>query len=540
MGDRLGLMVRRFRRRAGLTQEALAERSGLSVRTIRALESGKQRNPQVGSLRQLAGAMELCSDECDDLVSTTLVADTLPSPRQLPAAARGFAGRELELADLDRAVTSEGSMGVIATIAGAGGIGKTWLALRWAHQNLERFPDGQLFVDLRGFTSDNDPLDPLTAVRGFLEALGVEPARMTGGLAEHAALYRSQVAGKRMLILLDNAANAEQVIPLLPGTPSCTVLVTSRQILTALLHRHSAHHLALTVFDDVEAHILLAQRLGGSRIAGEPDAVAGLIAACGRHPMALAIAAGRAHARRDIPLAEFTAELGESGLDALDDSDPTTSLPAVLSWSLRALTAPQRTVFALLGIAPGPDIGLPAAASLTGLPPAQARKVLRELEDASLVHRQAADRYSMHGLIRAYALATAKRSLTTNEWDAALRRVIEFYLHTAHAADHLVNARLHRLRLDPPAAGIQPCPLSDVSAALAWFDAEHANLLASHHAAVTGGWHKTASELVWALTPYNFRCAQEQVNLVRTIEAGPVWDAAAIPSRRQPADPTYR
>ncbi|HTI27399.1 MAG TPA: helix-turn-helix domain-containing protein [Kutzneria sp.] len=435
-------MLRRFRLRARLTQEELAERSGLSVRTIRGLESGRQRNPQLGSLRQLAGAMGLDANDRDELVATTLSARPEPAeaeavlPRQLPAAPAWFTGRHRELDGLVAAMQPSAAA-TIAAVSGAGGIGKTWLVLRWAHQFRDRFPDGQLFVDLRGFSPNSEPLDPLTAVRGFLHGLGVDPARMAGRIDEDSALYRSTVAGKRMLIVLDNAAGVDQVVPLLPGTPACTVLVTSRMILTPLLHRYGAHHLSLSVFTEDDAYTLLTLRLGDQRLAAEPEAVAELVALCGRYPLALAIMTARALAFPDIPLAELTAELRESRLDALDDDDPTASQPAVMSWSLRALTDEQRIAFGLLGIAPGADIGLPAAASLTGLPPRRTRSVLRKLEEASLLCRKPGDRYAMHDIIRCYAVHTASTTLAEEERESALRRMVDFHGHAAHVADRV-------------------------------------------------------------------------------------------------------
>ncbi|HTI27181.1 MAG TPA: tetratricopeptide repeat protein [Kutzneria sp.] len=451
MGDSV---VRRFRQRAGLTQEALAERSGVSTRTIRGLETGDRPNPQLGSLRQLADAMSLSPADRDELMASVL--GTPSVPRQLPAVPAGFTGREAELAQLD------GALSTVSAVAGAGGIGKTWLAARWGHRRIDRFPDGQLFVDLRGFSPASDPLDPLTALRGFLDALGVDTARVTGDVHEHAARYRSEVAGKRLLIVLDNAATADQVVPLLPGTPTCTVLVTSRRTLSTLLHRHNAQHLPLAALDEAEAHEFLVNALGADRVDAEPAAAAELIEACGRYPLALAVMVGRARHRNTLELA---AELREHGLDALTN---------VLSWSLRALTDEQRAVFALLGTAPGADIGLPAAVSLTGLPRPQLTRVLRVLVEASLLTRLANGRYAMHDLIRGFA---ARQDVPNR--DAALRRVLDFYLHTADAAAQQIDPQ--PLELAP--TSVPPQSIPDVSTALAWFDAELPNLLAAQRVA---------------------------------------------------------
>ncbi|MDX3193936.1 helix-turn-helix domain-containing protein [Streptomyces sp. MN03-5084-2B] len=395
------MSLRQLRCRAGLTQEALAERSGVSVRTIQGLETGTRRNPRRSSLWQLAEALELTPSERDLLLEPAEpwpVAGFRPVPRQLPPAPRGFVGRDSALADLGDD---------LLLVVGAGGIGKTALAVHWAHRQLDRFPDGQLFVDLQGFCPDSSPLDPLTAVRGFLDALGADRSRARS-LADHTGLYRSVVADRRMLIVLDNAASDGQVEPLLPGSPSCTTVITSRRSLPTLTTRYGAHHVPLTVLSDDDALALFVRRCGESRVAAEPASVVReLVAGCGGYPLALATVASRVHRHPDIPLAEFVAELREVGLAALDADDPFASLPAVLSWSVLALTGPQRRLFGQLGGAPDPDIGLTAAATLAGVSIPQARRMLRELAEASLVARGAGDRYSMHDLVRRYAAQTA-------------------------------------------------------------------------------------------------------------------------------------
>ncbi|MFD1045625.1 NB-ARC domain-containing protein, partial [Kibdelosporangium lantanae] len=444
-------------------------------------------------------------------------------PRQLPPAPAPFVGRTDELADLDRAIRAmtastngspdtgtdpvqgNGATLLISALGGAGGIGKTWLALTWAHRNAHRFPDGQLFVDLRGFSPDGTPLTPLTAVHGFLVALGVTSARIPADLDARTALYRSTIADKRMLIVLDNAATTDQVEPLLPGTATCTVLITCRKKLATLITRYGARHLQLNILTHDEAHALLTKRLGPARVSAEPNAADELIRLCGRYTLALAIMAQNAHTRPHIPLAEFTAELRDLGLDALDNDDPAASLANVLSWSLRGLTIEQRTVFALLGIAPGPDIGLPAAISLTDLPARHIIQALNALEEASLVARQPNHRYAMHDVIRHYAATLAHQHLGEGLRETALRRVLDFYTHTAHAADRLLDPHNPFIRLDPPAPEPYPHLLPDAPAAMAWFDTERANLLAAQHTAVTHGWHHTVWKLAWTLDTFHNR-----------------------------------
>ncbi|CCH32706.1 tetratricopeptide repeat protein [Actinosynnema sp. NPDC047251] len=434
-----------------------------------------------------------------------------PTPRQLPGAPTLFVGREKYLADLDRALTpgngdhAPGAAVMISALGGAGGVGKTWLALHWAHRHTDRFPDGQLFVDLRGFGPSGDPTDPAVAVRGFLDALGVDPERIPTDLDALAALYRSLVAGRRMLIVLDNAATSDQVVPLLPGTATCTVLVTGRRRLASLIDRHGARHLTLDVPDRDEARALLTARLPADRVAAENDAVDELVTLCGAYPLALAITARTAATRPAIPLSEIATELRELGLEALDhDSDPAAGLPTVLSWSLRHLTEQQRTTFSLLGIAPGPDTTSPATAALTGLPHGPARRTLTALEDASLIERRPGGRYAMHDLVRAYAATTA-HALSDDERMAALTRVTDFHLHTAHAADRLLRPDRPMLLPDPPAPGVHPYPLSDAAAATSWLDAEHATLLAAQHTAALLGRHDAVWHFAWALDTFHFR-----------------------------------
>jgi DNA-binding SARP family transcriptional activator/Tfp pilus assembly protein PilF len=466
-------------------------------------------------------------------------------PRQLPAAPALFTGRVPDLAELDRALTTgDGAVSrpqpdqaaagtvVISAIGGVGGIGKTWLALAWAHRNLHRFPDGQLFVDLRGFSPTGRPTDPADAVRGFLTALGVDPGGLPSDLDALAALYRGLVAGKRMLVVLDNAATAGQVVPLLPGGTSCTVLITGRTRLASLIDRYGARHLPLDILTRGEARALLAARLRERRADAAPEVTDELTELCGRHPLALAIAARHAATRPQVPLVEFAAELRDLGLEMFDhDIDPAASLPAVLSWSLRWLTDRQRMAFALLGIAPGPDIDLFAAACLTGLPPTETRKTLRVLEDHSLLDRHAGGRYAMHDLVRAYA-ATLAQDLAEPVRRAALDRVVDFHLHTAYTAERLLDPYRPPIRLDPPVPGADPQQLPDRAAAWAWLDTHHPHLLAAQHTAATHHRHQTAWRIAWTLSTFHRRRGRHHDDLA-------VWEVATASADQLP-DPTAR
>jgi DNA-binding SARP family transcriptional activator/tetratricopeptide (TPR) repeat protein len=454
-----------------------------------------------------------------------------PVPHQLPAPPRWFVGRTGELTALTQALdagSESGATVVISAIGGVGGIGKTWLALHWAHRHLDRFPDGQLYVNLHGFDPTGQPMPPAAAVRGFLDALGVDPGVIPADLDAQTALYRSLVADKRMLILLDNAADATQVTPLLPGSPSCTVVVTSRDRLAGLVTAHGAHPVALDVLDEPAARDLLAHRLGADRLAAEPDAATELLAFCAGLPLALSIVAGRAQAHPDFPLAALAAELRDATarLHVLDEDTPDASLPGVLSWSYHALTAEQARVFGLLGIASGPDISVPAAASLTALPTGQAMALLRALERVSLIQQQVPGRYRMHDLVRLYAADQACGDHPEADREAALRRLVDFYLHTAHAGDRLLDPHRPLVEIGPPMPGCHQHSLPVQTAALAWFDSEHPCLLAAQQLAAKWGWQHSVWQLAWVLDVFHQRRGRFQ-------DALAAWRAGLVAADNQ-------
>lgn len=529
--DALGVLLRRYRESALLTQEELAGRTGMSARTIRRLESEELRRPRVSTVRLLAAALGLSAAEQAILVAARdgeLPVDTGPVviPRQVPAAPALFIGRRDELDRLEAVLSADtpleeghhGRSTLILMIGGAGGIGKTWLALHWAHHHLNRFPDGQLFVDLNGFSPTGQPAGPADVLGRFLDALGIDHDRQPTDLTHRTDLYRSVVANKRMLVILDNAANADQVIPLLPGGHHCAVVITSRNQLRGVVAGYGARPIHLDVLTDVEARTLLTTALGPDRVAAHEPAVAKLIEMCGGFPLALGVIAARAAANRHLLLEDAVDELRTFGADALDGEDHTASLPAVLSWSLHHLTDRQQFVFALLGIAPGPDIGLPAAAQLAGRSVRETHAVLQGLADNSLIDRTPGSRFAMHDLVRAYA-ATVADAQHAEVRELALRRVIDFYTHTAHAADHLLEPHRDFVPLDPPPSGVHVHPLSDAVEALAWFDTEHACLLAAQHTATTRTWHSTVWHLAEALDVFHHRRGHHHHRLT-------VWQAA--------------
>lgn len=432
-------------------------------------------------------------------------------PRQLPAAATIFAGRLGEMKALhrllDQAAAGAGRTVVISLIGGTPGVGKTALAVHWAHQVAEQFPDGQLYIDLRGFDPSGTPVKPADAVRRFLDALEVPAERIPANTDAQQDLYRSLLAGKRLLIVLDNANDVAQVRPLLPGCPGSLVVVTSRCQLAGLAAAEGAHSLSLDVLSEQEARELLALRLGAQRLAGEPEAVGELTELCARLPLALAIVAARAAAHSSFPLAALVAELRDVSdrLDALDAGEAATSVRAVFSWSYRKLTGPAARMFRLLGVHPGPDITVPAAASLAGVPPEQARRALAELTRSHLLTEHVPGRFTFHDLLRAYAVEQARGSDSLAERHTAAHRLLDHYLHTCHAMCCVLDPAREPITLAPPKPGVRPEDPGGYGLAWAWCEAEVRVLLAAIALAVDAGSGGHAWQIPWALETFFFR-----------------------------------
>ncbi|GIF50407.1 DNA-binding SARP family transcriptional activator [Asanoa ferruginea] len=426
-------------------------------------------------------------------------------PAHLPADVAGFTGREAELARLDTLVGSiearasdgrDATATLVCAISGTAGVGKTALAVHWSHRVRDRFPDGQLYLDLRGFDPSGAPVTVAEAVRSLLAALGIPAQSIPTGSAAQSLLLRTELADRRVLILLDNAHDTEQVRPLLPGAAGCLVVVTSRNRLTGLVASNAALAVHLDVLTDAESRSLLAHRLGAARVAREPQIVTELIHAAARLPLALVIMAARATERARYPLAQLRSELADAGdrLDTLTGGDPLTDVRAVFSWSYRAMTPAAARMFRSLGTIPGPDIGVAAAASLVGVPPRQARALIDELVDAHLLSEHGPYRYAPHDLLRAYAAELSTAHDDPAERHLQLRRLLDHYLHSAHAALHLLFERIEPLALPEPTAGTTPGRPADPAAALAWFTAERPALLAAVRHAHTVGldthvWH---------------------------------------------------
>jgi DNA-binding SARP family transcriptional activator/tetratricopeptide (TPR) repeat protein len=428
-------------------------------------------------------------------------------PAQLPADAYGFAGRRDQLARLDAILdrsAEQPTTAEICALSGTAGVGKTALAVHWAHRIADRFPDGQLYVNLRGCDPGGQVLDPAEALRGFLDALDVPADRTPSTLDAQAALYRSLLAGRRVLVVVDNARDADQVRPLLPGTPSALTIVTSRSPLTSLAAVEGAHSLTVDLPGPAEARELLAGRLGAERVAAEPAAVDDIVTWCARLPLALAIIAARAAARPAFPLARLAAEVASarSRLDVLAGDDAATDLRTAFAWSYRQLSPEAARLFRLIRLHPGPDVSAAAAASLAGRPPARVRRLLAELAAAHLVSEHLPARYSCHDLLRTYAADLLRDRHPADRRGTATARVLDHYLHTAHAAALLLDPCRTPLTLAPVQPGVTPEDLADHAAALTWFTDEQAVLLTGIRNAADAGLDAYVCRLAWSVTNF--------------------------------------
>ncbi|WP_329550487.1 AfsR/SARP family transcriptional regulator [Streptomyces sp. NBC_00696] len=424
-----------------------------------------------------------------------------PTPAQLPPGLAAFVGREAQLAAV-RAL-STGGAAVVSAVAGMAGVGKTVFAVQWARQVAHHFPDGQLYLNLRGFDPVALPVSPERALRTLLESLGVDPRALPQDADALGARYRTLLVGKRILLLLDNARDAAQVRPLLPGAADCLAIVTSRDRLSGLVALDGAVPVHLDLLSVSEARALLARRLGAARTAAEPEAVDEIIALCARLPLALAVTAARAATRSAFPLAVIAAELRDhaGGLWTFGDSDAAADVRAVFSWSYHALTPDAARLFRLLALHPGPDVTLPAAAAIGGLSLPHTRQLLSELLQAHLVTESAPGRHTSHDLLRAYATELADALEPPEELRAARRRHLDHYLHSAHRAVALLNPVRRLIELEPPAEGVRPEEFgADAGRAKAWVAAEFQVLTASVEAAAAHQFDAHTWKLVWSVS----------------------------------------
>jgi DNA-binding SARP family transcriptional activator/tetratricopeptide (TPR) repeat protein len=507
--------------------EELGTEPGAELRDLhqRLLEGSRETRPVVKATAENGESRLVPTAARDNGRSRQRLGDTGtgPVPRQLPAANPHFVGRDAEISAFRRLVDDAcpvpgaadsppdvmpGAIPIVI-ITGTAGVGKTALALRLAHLVANRFADGQLYLDLRGFDPTLDPLPTGAAIRSFLDALHVPSDQIPAGLDAQAGLYRSLLAGRRMLIVLDNAASAGQIRSLLPGGGRCLVLVTSRRQLTPLAATDGARILTLDVLTAIEAHDLLATRLGETRVAADPAATAELFAECAGLPIALSIVAARAESRPAFPLAAVASELRDARrrLDALDGGEASTDVRAIFSWSYEQLPAADAAMFRMLGLHPGPDITEPAVASMAGISRRQAGRVLRRLAANGLLAEHIPGRFAFHDLLHLYA---AEKALATDSEETrrvATSRAVDHYLHSARAADHAIHTARPRIAVPAPLPGTDPETFGGHEEALAWFDQEYHVLLAVISLAAAHGLDAQASHLAWAMESFFHRRA---------------------------------
>jgi DNA-binding SARP family transcriptional activator len=505
MRERLHELRIRALYQSGRRADALAAYQ--SVRRLLADELGVDPGPRLRELQK-------CILQADGGLLASVPEQRVaaaPTPAQLPADLPAYVGRgkarETMLALLPGGSAHRPDHVAVTLIKGMAAVGKTTFAVHCAHEVADHFPDGQLYVNLRGFDAEVAPLESAEVIRGFLDALGAPPQTIPADLDACAALYRSMLAERRCLILLDNARDTTQVLPLLPGKPGSLVLVTSRHSLPGLVAATGANTVTLDLMEPSEAAEFLVKRLGADRVAAEPGAAADIIARCDRLPLALAVTAARALSEPTFPLAAIAAELSEAkeSLDAFADTDGAPDLRAVLSWSYRALSAGAARLFRLLSVHQGTDISVPTAASLAALPVRATRALLRELAYAHLVSEHFPGRYTRHDLLRAYSTELFLESESPEQQRATSHRMFDHYLGTAHAADQLLSTHRDLMSLPSLVEGVTPEPLTDYQGATQWFANEYAVLVDLVGRAVAVGLPAYTLQLTWAIRHYQDR-----------------------------------
>jgi DNA-binding SARP family transcriptional activator/tetratricopeptide (TPR) repeat protein len=425
----------------------------------------------------------------------------VPAPRELPAAVPVFVGRHGELRFLDAtlAATSPRTPAPgdrVVVISGPAGVGKTALAVQWAHRVAESFRDGQLYTDLRGFSAAGEPVDAYSVIRRFLLSLGIPPEAVP---AEPVEMYRSVLSGRRMLLLFDNALDTAQVRPLLPGAGDSVVVVTSRHQLTPLLAEAGCRSLNVVPLAPAVARDLLARRVGDRRMADDPDGVSRIVERCGGLPLALALVAARATVRPSFRLSALAADLDGADLDGFGDGD--TGLRAVLSWSYRAVGPVAARLLRRVARHPGPTVGVELSQSLLAASRREIRAALAELIESNLLTEPEAGRFGLHDLVRVFLLELSDDSDEPAEAEAIARRTRSHYLHTASAADRLIDPGRLPIALPDPEPGTVLTDLRDAADAHRWFDREHSALLALLDTAAADD-PAVAWRLAWAMAGY--------------------------------------
>jgi tetratricopeptide (TPR) repeat protein/DNA-binding XRE family transcriptional regulator len=512
-----GELLRSHRHRARLTQEQLAERATLSPRTVRALEGGWVGRPRLDSVRLLADGLGLTDGPREEFEAAAWDGHRAERPGspagparrppsgalcQLPPDVVDFTGRAEQVAlvgDLlaDAAPGGKAPAVVVSAVAGKAGVGKTALAVHLAHRLRPRFPDGQLYVNLRG--ADSQPLDPGEVLSRLLRTLGVDGAAIPADVGERSALYRAWLADRRVLVVLDDAASEAQVRPLLPGTAGCGVLATSRAPLVGL---EGARLLDLEVLPPEQAVELLGRIAGAARVAAEPQAATAIVGYCGRLPLAVRIAGAKLAGRPHWPLERLAGLLADerSRLDHLAVGD--LEVRASVALSYRALTGNQQRTFRLLGLLEAPDFAAWAAAALLDITTEQAEELVDGLVQAQLLELGGRDqtgqvRFRFHDLLRLYARERATAEDPPEQRQASLARALSGWLALADQADQRLPSKL--IGVDHGAAARWSLSATTIEALLAdplaWLEAERAALVAAVDQAADAG----LDELAWDL-----------------------------------------
>jgi tetratricopeptide (TPR) repeat protein len=419
---------------------------------------------------------------------------------QLPAGPLHFSGRTAEFGELQASAEEVASTRTVV-VSSIGGAGKTALVVQWAHQAVDRFPDGQLYVNLQGFTPGQAPVDPMDGLARFLRALGTPTDRLPGTLDERSALFRSTLAGQRMLVVLDNAATVEQVRPLLPGSTSCMTVVTSRDRLAGLLAREGAKSVVLDVLPEAICHQLLERMVGADRIAAEPEACGRIIELCGRLPLALRVVGANLALAGHRRLSDLAQELDHA--DRLDrlalPGDPATSVLPAFEVSYQPLPARLRLLFGRLGLLPGPAFSTSVVASMMAWDLPTTRTSLDLLTTLNLVTQSEHHRFEVHDLLRLFALRCAK---SDPDLAAAERRLLDHYLQTAESANICLRPRRIRPAVDPPVDGVLPDRFELTEEALRWCEDELSNIAVLTEQAADGEHARYAMLLPTSLIDY--------------------------------------
>lgn len=426
-------------------------------------------------------------------------APAFPRPAQLPAQAGHFTGRTQELSVLRELLATPGPR--IVAVSGPGGMGKTSLALHWAHQVVDQFPDGQLFLDLRG-QLPAESMDPAEAMPRLLRSLGVPSDRVPAELSEQAGLYRSLLAGKRLLVVLDNCGTVDQVLPLIPAGDESLLLITSRRRLTALATHHAVRLVDLDALDESDALALVGQMVGQERVLAEPEATAELLELCGRMPLALRIAAALLAAQPARLIRDLKEQLeNEDRLDALSIEGDSRSVRAVFAGAYLSLSPAAARLFRLLGLHPGPTIALQLATAAMGVP---ARSAMTELVTAQLITALGDDRYRFHDLARLYAAECARLEMSPDEQQDTIDRILDWYLSVGEIANRTLDPNRNRV---VPVVRHRPDDLPIAAtdghdAVLGFLDGERGNLVPLVRAATEHGRPTTAWQLTYLLTGF--------------------------------------